>query len=197
MRRQDRTRIAHHDEQFCLRKSREDRGDVITIRRRFLDPTAHVFKRPAKGGGVRFHHQNQQILLGVGRIECRLFEQLIKSPGRKIGIVALAPFASASEKDIGERLPGDVIELRATAARPVFSEHGWEVGRLFRQDEQLRMIVEQGNHQGGAGLGLAGDETGALIERESLDRHLHFARLDCRNHSINRGSPSLSRVDGL
>ena len=59
-------------------KARKDRADVITIGRGFLHPAGDRFDRSSQRGRVRFDHEDQQILLRVSRIECRMVKRLEK-----------------------------------------------------------------------------------------------------------------------
>ena len=195
MRGKNRTRIADRDENFRVREASQDRGNVITIGRRFFHPSLDRVERTFQRFRVRFDHEDKQILLRVRWIECRTLKCFQKFLARESGIISLAPLARPAKQHVGKRLFRQVIELRTPAPRCVFGEDSREIGGFLRQHEQLRMIVEQRHQKRGAGFGLTGDETGPLIKRQLQDRHLHFATR--RNQSMKRGRPSLNRVVGL
>ena len=89
---------------FACGNRRDDRADVITIRRSFLHPARDRIKRAPERRRVRFHHEHQQILLRVRRIECRALKRLEKILARKCRVIAFAPLARAAEQHVGERL---------------------------------------------------------------------------------------------
>ena len=179
-----------------MREAQENRRQISAICGRLFNPTDNGIERPAKRGRISFQHDHEQIFAGISGIERHLFELLEKARGGKIGIIALVPFAFSAEEDIRKRSLRDVIELFPARSLSVLGEHRREVGRLLREHEQFRMIIEECDKQRGTGFCLAGNETGALIERQSLYRHAHFARSEPRNQSIKRGNPRLNRVDG-
>src|SRR5262249_29448933 len=97
LRRQNGTRIAEGDENFCAWEPSEDRVDVITVGRSFFDPARDRVQRAPENGRIRFYHQQQQFLLCVCWIECRALKRLEKLLPWKCRIIALAPFARAAE----------------------------------------------------------------------------------------------------
>ena len=140
---EDGTRVAHRDENFRVRKSSKNRGNVIAIRRSFFDPASDGVERALKRRCVGFYHEHKQIFFsvcGVKRCALKCFEKFL---ARKCGIIAFAPFAWPAEQHVGKRLFGQVIKLCAAPARRIFCENGGEIRGLFRQDEKFGMIVEQ------------------------------------------------------
>src|SRR4029077_20395594 len=164
---------------------------MIAIGRRFLDPAFYPIKWNANCRGVRFSHQREQITLRVSRIERDSLERLEKFPLRKIFVNVLAPLRFAAEQDPRKGFFGQVIELLAATSAAVLFQNGREVGRFLRQNQKLRMIVQQRRYQRRSRFRLTGDKTRALIERNH-----YFAARDFRNHSTNRGSPSSNFVFG-
>ena len=95
-----------------------------------------------------------------------MFECVEKACPGKIRVIAFAAPGGTAEEHVRAGFRGEVIELRAPAARSVFCQDSRKIRGLFRQHEQLRVIVEQSGQQRGAGFGLAGDKAGALLKRQ-------------------------------
>ena len=107
-----------------------------------------------------------------------------------MAVVHFLPFRWSAEKDAGKRFLGQIIKLCPASAFAVLVEGGWKISCFLRQNEQLRMAIEQCDEEGCAGFGLTSGKTGALLKWQ---RHCCWAR----NHSTNFGKPLRRFVVGL
>ena len=87
LRRQQRARITHRQQQLRFRELIENFRDVIAIGRSFFNPAFYPVERNAYDLRVRFHHQHQQISVHVGGIESHSLECLEKFLFWKLGVV--------------------------------------------------------------------------------------------------------------
>ncbi len=94
----------------------------------------------------------------------------------EIGVFVSSPSWLAAEQNARERFFGEILELRAAATLTIFREHGWEVSGLLREDDELRMAIEQCSQQSRSRFCLARDETSALMEWQMRS---HRERLHC------------------
>ena len=107
-----------------------------------------------------------------------------------MAVIHFLPFRWPAEEDAGKRFCGQIIKLCPASVFAVFIKGGWKIGCFLRQNEQLRVAIEQCDEQGCARFGLASGKTGALLKWQD-----HCCR--ARNHSTNFGKPSPSFVVGL
>ena len=102
LRRENRPRIPQRHQNFCVGKPTDNRANVITVGRCFLHPACDRINRAPKRCRVRFHHEDQQLLVRVCWIECRGLKRLEKFLARKCRVIALSPFARPAEQHIRE-----------------------------------------------------------------------------------------------
>src|SRR5437762_11621975 len=107
-----------------------------------------------------------------------------------MALIHLLTLRWSNGKDAGKRFLCQIINLWRASVFSVVGGSGWKIGCFLRQNEQLRMAIEQCDEEGCAGFGLTSGKTGALLKWQ---RHCCWAR----NHSTNLGKPSRSFVVGL
>src|SRR5260370_35115865 len=100
-----------------------------------------------------------------------------------MAVIHFFPFRWSAEKDAGKRFLGQIIKLCPASVFPVLVEGGWKIGCFLRQNEQLRMAIEQCDKKGWAGFGLTSGQTGAFLKGQT---HCCWAR----THSTNSANPA-------
>src|SRR5204862_1747846 len=98
LRGQDRSRIAHRDQKFCLRKSLQNLWDETAIGRRFFHPAHDRLEVNPKDPRIRLHQQYQQIFICIIRVELGGFELFAKLLCRKMAVISFLPFWWSTEK---------------------------------------------------------------------------------------------------
>src|SRR5215470_8893135 len=78
LRPENRARIAHGDQHLGMWKASEDSADIITIGRSLFHPARDRVERASQRRGVRFDHENQQILPGFRGIKCCILKSFQK-----------------------------------------------------------------------------------------------------------------------
>src|SRR5690348_17597004 len=106
LRGQDRARIAHRDQKFCLWKSLQNLWDETAIGWRFFHPAHDRLELNPKNPRIRLHQQYQQIFVCIIRVKRGGFEVFAKLLCRKMAVIRFLPLWRSTEKDADQGFVG-------------------------------------------------------------------------------------------